>query len=71
MFRILLRENRSDAHAEEVVKASHPGGVAACEVVVHGHDVNAQPRQGVEVHRKRCGESLPFTGAHFGNLAVV
>ncbi len=60
-----------DAQAESVVDAAHPLCVAACEVVVDRDNVDSIFGDGIECNRRGCSQRLAFTGAHFGDLALV
>ena len=64
-------DDESDGKAEEPVDRAHPFGVAACEVVVHGDDVDTPALEGVQVDRQRRDEGLSFAGLHFGDPAEV
>ena len=66
-----LRLDRADGEAEAVVERAHPLGVAAGEVVVDGHDVDALALQGVEVDGQGGDEGLPFARDHLGDVAAV
>ena len=59
--------DHADLHAERVVERPHPLGVAAGEVVVHGHEVHALAAERVEEDRKRRGERLALAGPHLGD----
>ena len=59
------------AEAEELVETTHPFRVAAGEVVVHGHDVDALVRKGVENGRQRRHQGLALAGLHFGDSTPV
>ena len=54
-----------------MVDATHPFRVAASEVIVDGHHVHTVAGERVEVTRQGRDEGLTFTGAHFGDVAVV
>src|SRR4051812_37892620 len=56
---------------QELVKPAHPLGVAACQVVVDGNDVNTFTGECVEIDRERCDKSLTFTGPHLSDLAPM
>ena len=56
---------------ERVVDRAHPLGVAAGEVVVDGHDVDALAGERVEDHRERRRERLALAGLHLGDVAAV
>ncbi len=56
---------------EEVVDRPHPLGVAAGEVVVDRHDVDAAPGQAVEGGGERRHEGLALARLHLGDLALV
>ena len=57
--------------SQEAVDLAHPGGVAAGEVVVHGHHMYALAGECIEIDRERCDESFAFTGLHLGDHAFV
>ena len=57
--------------AEEVVKMSHPLGIAASKVVVDGDELGVARGEGVEIKRKRGDEGFAFAGSHFGDLTFV
>ena len=61
----------TDGQPEELVDDTHPSGVAAGEVVVHGDDVHAAPGQCVKIDGKRGDERLAFAGLHLGDAAFV
>ncbi len=61
----------ADAHAQEAVDAPHPLGVAARQVVVHRHDVDAFAFERVQVGRQRRDERLAFARLHLGDLALM
>ena len=53
------------------VDPAHPLGVAAGEVVVHGDDVDAAAREGVQRDGERRDERLALAGPHLGDLPLV
>ncbi len=61
----------ADVDAEHVVDRLHPHRVAAGQVVVDGHDVDAAAAQGVEHDGERRGQRLALAGLHLGDRAVV
>ncbi len=63
--------NTGDAQSEAVVDAAHPLRIAPGKVVVDRNDMNALLREGIERHRRGRRKRLAFTGAHFGDLALV
>ena len=66
-----LRQVDTDRQAQVVVKAGHPLGITAGQVIVHRHHVHALIRQGVQVDGQSRRECLAFTGAHLSDLALV
>ena len=56
---------------QEVIDRRHPSSVAAGEVIVDGHQVDALPGQRVQVEGQARHERLAFTGLHLGDLALV
>jgi len=65
------RVDHTDAQAQPVVQATHPGRVAAGQVVVDGDDVHTLAFQRIEVGRQRGDQGLAFTRTHFRDLAQV
>jgi 1-acyl-sn-glycerol-3-phosphate acyltransferase len=61
----------ADAQTEKMIDLAHPGGIAARQIVVDGHDVHALAGQGVEIGGQRGHQGLALAGAHLGDLAVV
>ena len=57
--------------AQELVHRAHPGGVAAGQIVVDRHQVDAAAGQGVEIHGHGGHEGLAFAGLHLGDGALV
>ena len=54
----------ADGEAEKLVEVSHPRGVAACEVVVDGDELDVLPRKRVQVERQSRDERLAFARLH-------
>ena len=50
---------------------AHPLGVAAGQVVVHGHHVHATAGEGVEVGGQGGHEGFAFAGLHLSDLALM
>ena len=50
---------------------SHPRGVAAREIVVHGDELDVLPGERVQVERQRRHERLAFARLHLGDVAAV
>ncbi len=61
----------ANRQSEEPVDFAHPLRVAAGEVVVDGHDVDALALDGVQIRRKRRHQRLALAGLHLGDLAFV
>ena len=61
----------ADAQAQEPVDRAHPGGVAPCQVIVHGDDVDALPGQGIEIGGQGRDQRLSLAGLHLGDLPLV
>ena len=58
-------------HPQRVEHGPVPGRVAPREVVVHGHEVGALAREGVEVEGQDRGEGLALARLHLCDLALV
>ncbi|RMV05524.1 hypothetical protein ALP17_05450 [Pseudomonas savastanoi] len=56
---------------EEFVQRTHPVGISASEIVVHGDYVNALAGKRIEVHSQRTDQGFTFTGTHFRDLTFV
>ena len=67
----LARVNHPHGHTQKLVQRPHPTGVAGGQIVVHRYQMHAVARQRIEVGRQCGHQSLTFTGAHLGNLALV
>src|SRR5262249_5807797 len=61
----------TDGEAEAAIKRTHPLRVAAGEIVIDGHDVNAAAGEGIQNSGKSGDQGLAFAGFHFGDFAVV
>ena len=61
----------TDAESEEAVERAHPVRVAACEVVIDRHDVDAEAGKGVQVDGQCGDEGFAFAGLHLGDHAAV
>ena len=62
---------QTDGHAQVLVDAAHPLGVALGQVVVDGDDVHALTGDSVEIAGQRGDEGLAFAGLHLGDVALV
>ena len=60
-----------DTQAMEHIERSHPFGVTAREVIVHGHDMHTLVSEGVEEDGQGSDERLTFTGSHLGDGAAL
>jgi hypothetical protein len=63
--------DEADLEAQEGVDLTHPGRVAASQVVIDGDDVNAFAFQGVEVYGHGRGERLALARLHLRDLPFV
>ena len=61
----------ADRKPEEAVDLPHPLGVAAGQVVVHGHEVDAAAAERVQVDGQSRDEGLALTGLHLCDPAEV
>ncbi len=66
-----VRAHAADGEPEPPVQLAHPARVAGGQVVVHGHDVDAPAREGVQVDRHRRHQRLALAGLHLGDPAEV
>ena len=62
---------QTDGHAQVLVDAAHPLGVALCQVIVDGNDMHALAGDSVEIAGQRGDEGLTFAGLHLGDVALV
>jgi hypothetical protein len=69
LVHLLLQD--ADGHPELLVHRADPLGVALRQVVVHGGDVDALARQGVEVRRRRRADGLALAGRQLDQPAEV
>ena len=61
----------ADSKTEKLVEVSHPGRVAAGEVVVNRNELDVLPGKRVQIERQGCNKSLAFARLHFGNVASM
>ena len=61
----------ADRQAQEAVEPSHPLRVAAGQVVVHGHDVDALAGERIQVGGQRGDQRLALAGLHLRDAAAV
>ena len=62
---------QTNCHAQVLVDAAHPLGVALCQVIVDGNDMHALAGDSVEIAGQRGDEGLTFAGLHLGDVALV
>ena len=62
---------QTDGHAQVLVDAAHPLGVALCQVIVDGNDMHALAGNSVEIAGQRGDEGLTFAGLHLGNMTLM
>src|SRR5215208_3670397 len=67
----LVHDREADLESQESVDLTHPGRVAAGQVVVDGDDVDAFAYQGVEVNGHGGRERLALARLHLRYLAFV
>ena len=60
-----------DRQTVELVHRPHPFGVAACQIVVHGHHVDAFAGECVQEHGEGSHQGFAFARRHLGDLAFV
>ena len=63
--------DHADVETEEAVDLSHPLGVASRQIVVHGDDMDAVAREGVEVDGQGGDQGLALAGLHLGDLPLM
>ena len=66
-----VRLNRPHGQPQSHIQRPHPFHVAAGQVVVDRHDVDALALQRIEIRRQRGDQRLAFAGDHFGDRAAV
>ena len=66
-----FRLDRTDAQAQGTIEGAHPFRIAAGEVIVHRHHVNAFAFERVQVSWKCRDQCFTFTGHHFRDIATV
>ena len=71
LLHLHVRLDRADGQAQPHVQRRHPLHVAAGQVVVDRHDVDALAFQRVEIGGQRGHQRLAFAGHHFGDRAAV
>ena len=70
LVEVHLRLDDPHLEPERLVDRLHPLRVAAGEVIVHGGEVRAPPRERVEHQRKRRDEGFSLAGLHLEDRAV-
>ncbi len=63
--------DHADGQAQHFIDRAHPLRVAACEVIVHGDDVDAQAGERIQIRGKGGDERFSFAGFHFGDFALM
>src|SRR4029079_16574558 len=66
-----LMLDTADRETERVEHLSHPHGVTARQIVVHGNQVRALSRKRVQVERGGRSQRLSFALADFGDPAAM
>ncbi len=61
----------ADGESQKIVDGPHPGGVSPGQVVVHGDQLSALARKGIQVQGHRRGKGFPFARLHLGDFALV
>ncbi len=64
-------DDDTGGQTEEAVDLAHPAGVAAGEVVIHRHHVDALAGERIQVDGERGNQGLAFAGLHLGDVALV
>ena len=62
---------QTDGHAQVLIDAAHPLGVALGKVIIDSNDVHALAGNSVEIASQRGDEGLTFAGLHLGDVALV
>ena len=62
---------QTDGHAQVLVDAAHPLGVALGKVIIDSNDVHALAGNSVKIAGQRGDEGLTFAGLHLGDVALV
>ena len=65
------RQAHADAQTQKVVQHAHFGRIAACQIVIHGHDVYAFAGDRIQIHRQRGHQGFTLTRAHLGDFTLV
>ena len=71
LLRGLVVLDNAGGEAQEGVELAHALGVTPCEVIVHRHDMDAAPGEGIEVDGERGDEGLSLAGGHLGDASLV
>ena len=64
-------DDQPHGQTQELVHLAHPLALVLGQVIVHGDDVHALPRQGVEVGGQGGHQGFPLAGLHLGDAALV
>ena len=60
-----------NCQAEPVIQFAHFFGIAARQVFVDCHDMDAFFRDGIQIDGHRRSQGFTFTGLHFGNIPLM
>ena len=67
----LLWIDNARCQPQSRINLAHPIGIAAGQIVVHGHDMHALACQSVQVSWECGDQSLAFTRLHLGDIALM
>ncbi|CQB88955.1 Uncharacterised protein [Chlamydia trachomatis] len=71
LWRLLICNNASNAHAKEPVNTTHKLTLIASKIVVNSNNMNALTFQSVQIARQCCNKCFTFTSLHFCNIAPM
>ena len=69
LFQIHALLDMAYRESQEFIDPAHPLGVAARQIIVHRHHVNARACSRVPNHGRNRGQRFAFAGLHFGDLS--
>ena len=66
-----IRHDYAGGQPEKAIYPAHPFGIATCQIVVHGDNMDTFALQRIQITSQSFRKCLAFPSAHFGNFAAV
>ena len=71
--RIIIQscDNTANTQTQIFINLSHPAGIAAGQIIIYCHHMNALARQRIQIDRQRRDQRFTLTCFHLGNAALM